>query len=243
MFAPPTEASLLAVAEEPSVYAVTHPVVQARVVGARTVQLAVVAVEPGPTPTEVVRVGDVSADTVVLAGRRGAGVVAGAVATVEAIVAEAVVVPVGDQVPTVAPVLTRTGGDAPVDGIALVPDEPPSAFAALLSLLPDHTGAAVLATQEPDACAQMLAAIAEITLCACATSSSAFRDRCSAVMAFYFRDIVLRSTFLCASVLRFSAITANFFQGHVTVFVTPGTRASGTVFCVFCAVARVSGFK
>lgn len=199
-FAASAEAPLLAVAEESSIDAVTHTVMQTRVIGARTVQLAVVAVKARSTPTDVVGVCDVATDPVVLAGRRGARVVAGAVASVESIVAEAVVVTVRSHVATVAPVLTRTG-DTPVDGVALVPDESPSTLASFLTLLPDHTDTAVVTPQEPSACSQMFAAIAEITLCACATSSSGFRDRCSAMLAFYFRGIILRSTFVCAPVV------------------------------------------
>lgn len=238
VFAPTTEASLLAVAEEASVDAIAHAVVQTRIVSARTVQLAAVAVKSRSAPTDVVGVSDVATDAIILAGRRRARVVAGAVAPVEAIVTETVVVTVGGHVATVTSVPTGTG-NAAIDGVALVPGEPPSTLASLFALLSYHTDTLVLTPQESDARAHMLAAIAEITLCACAASSSGFGDSCSAVLAVHFRGIVLRLTFLCAVVRWFAAITTDLCRGHVTTPVTLWTRASGAIFCASCAATRV----
>lgn len=127
-----TEIDALASASEPpnvtvadiaTIDAVTHSVEKTRTVCARTVQLAVVSMETWLTATDVVRVGEVPAVSVVLTGGRRARIVMGAVATVETVVAKAVIVRVGAEVSTVAAVLAWTGG-APVNQLTQVAVEP-----------------------------------------------------------------------------------------------------------------------
>lgn len=176
VLAPATEPPRLAVAEVPPVDAVAHPVVQTRTVGARTVQLAVVAVKPRPTPARVVGVGQVPAETVVLARRRRARVVARTVAAVEAVVAEAVVVGVGDDVATVAAVLARLVG-ASVGVLAQLAEEIRSALAPFPAAVSHRAAAAVLTSQDARALGRELAAVAEVLLRTCALKFSGFRRR------------------------------------------------------------------
>lgn len=176
VFAPATEPPRLAVAEVPPVDAVAHPAVQTRTVGARTVQLAVVAVKARPTPTRVVGVGQVPTEPVVLARGRRTGVVARAVAVVEAVVAEAVVVGVGDDVATVAAVLARLVG-ASVGVLAQLAEEIVAAFAPFPAAVVHRAAAAVVTSHRARALGRELAVVAEVLRRTCALQFSGFRRR------------------------------------------------------------------
>ena len=105
--APSAEPACLALAHVPAVDTVAHAVEQAGRVDARAVQIAVVAVEAGLASARVVRLGQVTTVSVVLAGRGGTRIEPGAVPAVESVVAGAVVVRVRGQVPAVASVPAR----------------------------------------------------------------------------------------------------------------------------------------
>lgn len=109
-----SESPKLTVTDVPTIDAVTHSVEETRIVCARTVQFAVVSMETRLTATHVVSVGEVPAVSVVLAWGRRARIVMGAVATVETVVAKAVIVGVSPEVSTVASVLARSSR-APVN--------------------------------------------------------------------------------------------------------------------------------
>lgn len=175
VFAPPAEPPRLAIAEVPPVDAVAHSVVQTRTVSARTVQLAVVAVKPRTTPARVVGVRQVPTESVVLAGRRRTRVVAGAVAPVESVVAEAMVVGVGDDVTTVAAVLTRFVSTV-VGVLAQFPEESLAALAPFPAAVRHRAAAPVLTYQGASrALGRELAPVAGVLLRTCALRLSGFR--------------------------------------------------------------------
>jgi len=86
------ESTGFAVTDEPTVDTVTHATVKARSITTRTVLLTVVAMETGSTLTDVDRVRNVAAVSVILARTRKARVKASAVSTKETIVAVTVMV-------------------------------------------------------------------------------------------------------------------------------------------------------
>ena len=183
MFAPATVPAQLALAHVPAVDAVAHSVVQARIVGARTVQLAVGPVEAGLASADVVALRHVPAESIVLAGRRGTRVVATAIPVVETVVAETMIIGFRSEIPTMSPVPARIVR-AQVGKFASVADKPSHACAPSSGFLGHVTYSVVLTLESfRRTRVEFFTPETAVMFRACADDLSALDDLSSAVHA------------------------------------------------------------